>query len=135
VSVTCGRSLFSTNKTDRHGITDILLKETLNTINLSQTHYLGDIVTTLLQLNSNPQRVIPGRVSSVFLNCENNDTLEDMYTHTPKTAHNQYGNIGYSYYSMNLSLHFLIISQYLLRKQTYIRDKCSRIHICNGRPY
>jgi hypothetical protein len=47
------------------------LKETLNIINLSQTHYLGDIVTTLLQLNSNPQRVIPGRVSSVFLNCEN----------------------------------------------------------------
>ena len=36
-----GTLAFSTNKTDHHDITEILLKVALNTINLNQTKYIG----------------------------------------------------------------------------------------------
>jgi hypothetical protein len=39
LSATCGRSVVSsTNKTDRHDLTEILLKVALNTINLTPIH-------------------------------------------------------------------------------------------------
>jgi hypothetical protein len=38
--VSPGTPVFTTNKTDRHDITEILLKEALNTINLTPLNYL-----------------------------------------------------------------------------------------------
>jgi hypothetical protein len=48
--VTCGRSVvfyrYSTNKTDRHYITEILLKVALNTITLTQILQVMGVITS-----------------------------------------------------------------------------------------
>jgi hypothetical protein len=40
-----GMQVSSTNKTDRHDITEILLKKALNTINLYVVHVYAKIIT------------------------------------------------------------------------------------------
>ena len=51
MSVTCGRSVvFSTNNTDRHDITEMLLKVALNTINQPTTTKWYDSVITMTRL-------------------------------------------------------------------------------------
>ena len=45
LSVTCGKSVSSTNKTDRHDITETLLRVALNTITLTKMKHATTVAS------------------------------------------------------------------------------------------
>ena len=86
LSVTCGRSVFSpgspvssTNKTDRHDITEILLKVALNTITITLTH--RDFLAHLYLLKTYSHHKSSSFLRQCFLHAAEIDLIQRNWLH------------------------------------------------------
>jgi hypothetical protein len=71
--VTCDRSVGTpvsfTNKTDRHDISEILLKVALSTLALVPSEYLLSSTLDVLHIPNNQIRIVLSVVSNCYLKC------------------------------------------------------------------